>query len=102
MIEHLLDRVAMVLVMSVEPGFGGQAFIPEVMPKIAALRKMLDERGLKVDIEVDGNAGPHNAAQLIHAGTTVLVGGTAAVFRQGMSIADATREFRQAIDAASS
>lgn len=97
MIEHLLGRVKMVLLMSVEPGFSGQEFIPEVVPKVAALRKMLDERELDVDIEVDGNIGPHTAPQVVEAGATVLVGGSAGVFRSDMRIAESVKALRESI-----
>jgi ribulose-phosphate 3-epimerase len=58
MIEYVLEQLGMVLLMTVNPGFGGQEFIPEVLPKIRRLREMIDERRLAVDIEVDGGIGP--------------------------------------------
>lgn len=70
-IEFLVDGVDMVLVMSVNPGFGGQKFIPEVLPKIEYLRAMLGDR----DLEVDGGIDEHTAAQVIKAGANVLVAG---------------------------
>jgi ribulose-phosphate 3-epimerase len=66
--------------MSVEPGFGGQTFMPEVLPKIQAAREWVESHGFKTDIQVDGGITPDNAADAISAGATVLVAGTA-VFR---------------------
>jgi len=78
MVQHVLGDVDQVLLMSVNPGFGGQKFIREVLPKIAALRAELDARGLQhVDIEVDGGVKVDNAAEIIAAGASVLVAGSA-------------------------
>ena len=76
-VRYVLDEIDMVLVMSVNPGFGGQSFIEAVLPKIAALREMIAARGLDVDIEVDGGIKPGNAAQVAAAGANVLVAGSA-------------------------
>jgi ribulose-phosphate 3-epimerase len=78
-VEPLLDRVDQVLVMSVNPGFGGQKFLPLVLSKIEQLRNLVEARGLRVDIEVDGGISEDNAAQVAAAGANVLVAG-AAVF----------------------
>jgi ribulose-phosphate 3-epimerase len=87
-VEGVLPEVALVLIMSVEPGFGGQAYIPESTAKIARLRQMLDERGLDhVELEVDGGIGPDNAAEIAAAGATVLVVGSA-VFNDRDSVAN--------------
>lgn len=75
-----VEKCVVVLVMSVEPGFGGQVFIPEVLPKIEAAREWVESHGFKTDIQVDGGITPDNAADAISAGATVLVAGTA-VFR---------------------
>ena len=74
-VEHVLELCDMVLVMSVNPGFGGQAFIPEVVPKIAALRRMADERGLDMRIEVDGGINHDTARTVVAAGADALVAG---------------------------
>jgi ribulose-phosphate 3-epimerase len=76
-IQHVLSDVDMVLLMSVNPGFGGQAFIPEVLTKIKALKKMIDEKGLQVEIEIDGGVNEQTAKKCIEAGATVLVAGSA-------------------------
>ena len=79
-ISWVLDQVDMVLVMSVNPGFGGQSFIPSALDKVRALRAMLDARGLEVNIEVDGGVVVDNAAEVAAAGANVLVSGTG-IFR---------------------
>lgn len=71
-----LDQADMFLIMSVEPGFGGQAFIPESFEKIRRLREMLDQRGLKKDIEVDGGIYHSNVAEVLEAGANVIVSGS--------------------------
>ncbi len=76
-IEYVLDLCDLVLIMSVNPGFGGQSFIPQVIPKIAKLRQMCDDRGLDPWIEVDGGLKPANAWQVIEAGANAIVAGSA-------------------------
>lgn len=76
-LEYILDDLDMVLLMSVNPGFGGQSYIPAVTKKISDLRKMIDARGLKTEIEVDGGVSLNNAAEVIEAGADVLVAGSA-------------------------
>lgn len=81
-IEHVLTDLDMVLLMTVNPGFGGQKFIHNVVPKIKELRRMLDERGLgHVEIEIDGGVNAETARLCTEAGATVLVAGNA-VFNQ--------------------
>ena len=81
-IRHVLDAVDLVLVMSVNPGFGGQSFLPLALEKLRALRAAIDERGLDVALEVDGGVAPATAPQVIEAGARVLVAGSA-VFGAG-------------------
>lgn len=76
-IEHVLGDLDLVLVMSVNPGFGGQAFIESQLVKIAALRKAIDALGKPIDLEVDGGVNVETARQCIKAGADVLVAGTA-------------------------
>jgi len=76
-IEPYLDDCDMVLIMSVEPGAGGQAYIPESTQKIADLKKMRDERGLTFDIEVDGGVKKDNVDVVLNAGANVIVAGSA-------------------------
>jgi ribulose-phosphate 3-epimerase len=75
-IEWVLGDVAQVLLMSVNPGFGGQAFIPSALEKIRRLRRMIDERGLAVDIEVDGGVKVDNVGAVCAAGASVIVSGS--------------------------
>jgi ribulose-phosphate 3-epimerase len=76
-IEEILGDIDLLLIMSVNPGFGGQKFIPKVLDKIRAARKMIDDRGLSVDLEVDGGVKVNNAKELAVAGVDVFVAGSA-------------------------
>lgn len=94
MLDYVLDEVDLVLVMSVNPGFGGQSFITSQLRKIAAIRTMIDKLGKPVDLEVDGGVDPAIARRCIDAGADALVAGTAA-FRGGASAyADNIRALR--------
>lgn len=77
LIEYVLDLCDLVLIMSVNPGFGGQSFIPGVLPKIRKLRQMCDERGLNPWIEVDGGLKANNTWQVLEAGANAIVAGSA-------------------------
>jgi len=90
MVEYLLSELDFVLIMTVNPGFGGQKFIPQVLKKIERLRKMIDERDLKTLIEVDGGIKKETAKDVISAGADILVAGTA-VFKE--------KDYRLAIEA---
>lgn len=76
-VEEVIDDVDMVLIMSVNPGFGGQKYIPRTANKITRLAKLIADRGLNVDIEVDGGINPQTAPQVIKAGANILVAGSA-------------------------
>lgn len=76
-LDYILNEVDMILLMSVNPGFGGQTYIPYVTDKIKLLRSCLNERGLSTDIQVDGGVTLANAGELVRAGATVLVAGSA-------------------------
>lgn len=76
-VEGVLSGLDLVLIMTVRPGFGGQDFIPATLPKIRSLRRMVEERGLAVDIEVDGGINVETAPLVVEAGANVLVAGTA-------------------------
>ncbi|HWW91804.1 MAG TPA: ribulose-phosphate 3-epimerase [Vicinamibacteria bacterium] len=93
-LEEILPELAHVLVMSVNPGFGGQAFLPESLDKVRRLKRMLEERGLHAQIEVDGGVDAKNIRSLLDAGADVLVAGSA-VFGQG----DAEAGVRRLIEA---
>lgn len=81
-LEYLIDMVDLVLVMSVNPGFGGQHFIDSQLRKIAAIRRMIDQSGRDIDLEVDGGIDPDTARRAVEAGADALVAGTA-TFRGG-------------------
>ncbi len=76
-LNYVMDDVDLILVMSVNPGFGGQSFLPLVLPKLRALRRMIDETGRNIELEVDGGIGPDTAEQVVAAGARVLVAGSA-------------------------
>ncbi|HEX6303192.1 MAG TPA: ribulose-phosphate 3-epimerase [Anaerolineales bacterium] len=97
-LEEILISVDQVLIMSVNPGFGGQSYIPSSTAKIARLRTMLDERGLSgVDLQVDGGIGPNNAARIVAAGATVLIAGSA-IFNDRSSVANNIAALRRAAE----
>jgi ribulose-phosphate 3-epimerase len=81
--------------MSVNPGFGGQSFIPATLPKIASMRKILDDRGLSAELEVDGGINTDNAPSIVKAGADVLVAGNS-IFRAKEGIGRALRRLRKA------
>ena len=97
-LEEILPLVDLVLIMSVNPGFGGQSYIPGSTAKIRRLRQMLDAIGSQADLEVDGGIKPHNAAEIAAAGANVLVTGSA-VFGDGRAIAENIAAFRKALAA---
>jgi ribulose-phosphate 3-epimerase len=76
-LDHVLDKIDMVLLMSVNPGFGGQSFIPSVLPKIAKVREMIDRSGREVRLEVDGGVKVDNIAAVAAAGADTFVAGSA-------------------------
>jgi len=94
-VEEFIRYVDLVLVMSVNPGFGGQSFIPETLPKIAAMRKLLDDRASTAELEVDGGINADNAPQVVKAGATVLVAGNS-IFRAEDGITRAIQRLREA------
>ena len=91
-LEPYLEKLELVLIMSVEPGFGGQKFIPESLDKISAVRKILDAAGSNADLEVDGGIYQNNVGEVLEAGANVIVSGSG-VFRG--DAAQNTREFME-------
>ena len=81
LIENYLDDIDLVLIMSVEPGFGGQKFMPEVIEKLKNIKRLADEKKLKIDIEIDGGINFENSKSVIEAGANVLVSGST-IFRE--------------------
>jgi ribulose-phosphate 3-epimerase len=94
-IEEFIPHVDLVLIMSVNPGFGGQSFIPETLPRIANMRKILDDRGLSAELEVDGGITADNAPDIVKAGANVLVAGNS-VFKAEEGIRGAIQRLREA------
>ena len=90
-----LEQVDMILLMSVEPGFGGQSYIPGSTEKIKKLRTMLDDRGLKTDIEIDGGVGLGNIREVLDAGCNIVVAGSA-VFKG--DIAESAGKFNKVLE----
>lgn len=92
-IKHVLDDVDMVLIMTVNPGFGGQSFIESMIEKIKELKALIDSRGLNIDIQVDGGIKPENVYKVVEAGANVIVAGSA-IFNSN-SIEDTVKLFRE-------
>lgn len=76
-LEHVMDKLDLILIMSVNPGFGGQSFIPEALKKIAAVRKLINASGRNIMLEVDGGIKPDNIAEAAKAGADTFVAGSA-------------------------
>jgi ribulose-phosphate 3-epimerase len=96
LIEEIVPYVDLVLVMSVNPGFGGQTFILEMLEKISRLRRILDDGGLNAELEVDGGVTAENAPRIVEAGAKVLVVG-ASVFNAKEGISQALQKIRRAV-----
>jgi ribulose-phosphate 3-epimerase len=95
LLQDILSFLNLVLVMTVNPGFGGQDFIPEMLPKIANLRQMITQSGLSCDIEVDGGIHEETAPLVVKAGANLLVAGSA-VYNERESVAMALKRLRNA------
>lgn len=76
-LDHVLDKIDLVLIMSVNPGFGGQKFIPEALQKLRAVRKLIDESGRNILLEIDGGVKVDNIAEIARAGADTFVAGSA-------------------------
>lgn len=95
LLKDVLSLLDMVLIMTVNPGFGGQDFIPETLPKIVELRRMLAERNLSCDIEVDGGISEKTAASVVKAGANLLVAGSS-VYNQRETVKQAIERLQRA------
>ena len=95
-VERYFDEVAVILVMSVRPGFGGQKFIPEVLPKIEEARRQVEERSLGADIEVDGGVNHETVERVVRAGANIVVAGSA-IF-DGVDAPAAAQRLRHRLD----
>jgi len=98
-LEEILSEVDLVLAMTVNPGFGGQKLIPSTLTKVEKLRKMISEKGLATEIEVDGGINEETAPAAVRAGAQILVAG-AAVFESPWGIREAIQRIRAAVEAA--
>ena len=98
-VAHILDLVDLILVMTVNPGFGGQAYIATMEPKIAEIKAMVDATGLPIDIEVDGGIGPDTVAGAAAAGANVLVSGSA-LYRDPEGLSHAVSDLRARAESA--
>jgi len=94
-VDEFIHHVDLILIMSVNPGFGGQSFIPETLPRIANMRKIIDSRKPGVELEVDGGINADNAPDIVKAGANVLVAGNS-VFRAEEGISGALQRLREA------
>ena len=97
-LRHVIDDLDLVLVMSVNPGFGGQSFIDGQLDKIAAARKLIDASGRAIELEVDGGINPETARRAVAAGATVLVAGSATFTGGAAAYADNIRRLRAAAE----
>jgi ribulose-phosphate 3-epimerase len=98
-LEEILPFVDLVLVMTVNPGFGGQAFIPDMIDKIERLRTMLDQKKIEAELEVDGGITDETAPKAVKAGADVLVAG-AAIFSNKKKLSEAMKQIREAVELA--
>lgn len=96
-LDYVLDDIDLLLVMTVNPGFGGQEFIPAMMRKIAEANERVRAAGHVIELEVDGGIGPENAAEVVRAGATALVAGTSVFGHPGGAV-EGIRALRAAID----
>ncbi|MDE0638079.1 MAG: ribulose-phosphate 3-epimerase [Candidatus Poribacteria bacterium] len=96
-ITYIIDRLDFVLIMTVNPGFAGQKLVPATLQKISDCRVFLNERGVDLPIEVDGNVSFENIPKMVAAGADILVGGTSSVFHKSGSRAENIQQIHQAI-----
>ncbi len=76
-LEHVVEELDMVLIMSVNPGFGGQEFIKSAYEKISSMKRLIDSKGLTIDLQVDGGVGPDNIGRVVKSGANIIVAGSA-------------------------
>ncbi|HDN85040.1 MAG TPA: ribulose-phosphate 3-epimerase [Candidatus Aerophobetes bacterium] len=94
-LKYIISEIDLIIVMTVDPGFAGQRFIPQVIPKIEELRDMVEKKNLKIDIAVDGNIKEETIRKTKKAGANVFIGGTSAIFRPDRELEEAAREFKR-------
>ena len=95
-VENILEDIDMLLIMSVNPGFGGQKFIKSVLPKIRRIRKLIDKNGLNLDIEIDGGISEETGKLVVQNGANILVAGNA-IFKSPKGIKKAVEDLRKSV-----
>ena len=101
-VSEILPHVSLACVMTVNPGYSGQKLVPSTLPKIGALSRLVRERGLDLEIEVDGNVSWQNIPKMVEAGAQVLVAGTSSVFEKGYDLRANLRKVRETARGAAS
>lgn len=96
-LSEIMHRVDVILVMTVNPGFGGQAFLPETLPKIAQLRQMITDSGRQIDLGVDGGIDAHTVKSVVSAGANVLVAGSS-IFNDSFSVLTGIETLRSGLE----
>lgn len=92
-LTYIMNEADFILIMTVEPGFAGQRFIPEIFAKISDIKKLIIERELNILIEVDGNISEETGKRCVESGADILVGGTSSIFKKDKDLCDAFIEF---------
>lgn len=100
-IEYVLPLVDMVVIMTVNPGFAGQKLVPYTLDKIAAVKRIIDDGEMDIDIEVDGNVSLENIPAMVKAGANILVAGTSSLFLKGKTLEESYAGLRKLIDSVS-
>lgn len=99
-LEYVLEEIDLLLVMTVNPGLAGQSLVSGSLRKIADARRMFSQRGLSIDIAVDGNVSFENVARMVRSGANFLVGGTSSIFHPAVTIAEGVRRLRDVAERA--
>jgi ribulose-phosphate 3-epimerase len=97
-LEYIIEDVDVILLMTVDPGYKGQPLVPQMMRKIARLRKMIDDAKLSIDISVDGNVNAMTIPEMVSAGANILVLGSSGLFRKDISLKEAIKQIHHSID----
>ncbi|PLR86550.1 ribulose-phosphate 3-epimerase [Bacillus canaveralius] len=97
-IQHVVPLLDMVVIMTVNPGFAGQPFVPEAVPKVQELRELINSQKLQIDIEVDGHIAANTVPALVEAGANLFVLGTASIFKAGSNPAELLPNFRTIVE----
>ena len=97
-LEYIIEDIDVVLLMTVNPGYKGQPLVPQVLKKIARLKKIINDMGLETKISIDGNVNPDTIPDMVAAGGDILVLGSSGLFRKDSSITDCVSKVKKAID----